>query len=336
MKYSILKITQCFNVGNSFHRMTPFTLRPSLSAIWLIAIASFSFVCGLAQAESIALPNGSFESPETPFADPRLDNWEKSPQPVWYQGGQDFPWEQLVGQFLNTAPGTSNYIDNVEGKQAAFLFALPEVAISQDYNTLSGTNTVPGHEFNVLFEPGKSYALTVAVLGGGGGMTNGATLELSLYYRDAASNRVTVAATTITHSTALFPTNSHLIDFQARTAVVQASDAWAGKNIGVRLASTGGFELQGGYWDVDNVRLQVNVSNEPTSQLASAISNGQFQLELQSAPGRFEVLASPTITAPLATWTSLGILTNVTGQAAFTDTNSIAGTRYYTVRPATP
>jgi hypothetical protein len=143
---------------------------------------------------------------------------------------------------------------------------LREVAIFQDYNSLSGADTTPTHDFNMKFEPGKSYALTVGALGGGGGMSNGVTFEISLYYRDAASNRVTVAATSITNTPALFPTNTHLTDFQVIVPAVKASDAWAGKNIGIQLESTVGFDLQGGYWDVDNVRLT-----------ESTVPNGSFE-----------------------------------------------------------
>src|SRR4029077_12323228 len=93
------------------------------------------------------VPNGSFESPETDFADPRLDAWQKAPEPAWYMGGGGFPWDQLMGQFLNTTNGSPNHIDNMEGGQGAFLFALPEVALFQDYSTVAGTNAVSGHQF---------------------------------------------------------------------------------------------------------------------------------------------------------------------------------------------
>src|SRR5262249_28404720 len=138
------------------------------------------------------VPNYSFESPETDFASPLIDSWQKAPQPVWYSD-TNFPWPQLMGQFLNTSNGSPDHIDNVEGQQAAFLFALPDVAIFQDYNSIGGTDTDPSHEFNAKFQVGKSYALTVGVLGNGGGMSNGATFAISLYYRDLASNIVTVA-----------------------------------------------------------------------------------------------------------------------------------------------
>jgi hypothetical protein len=280
---------------------------------------------------SSLVPNGSFESPETSFADPRLDDWQKAPQPAWYQGGPDHPWDQLVGQFLNTPPGSANHIDNVEGNQAAFLFALPDVAIFQDYDSLTGTNSTPTHDFNLQYETGKSYSLTIGVLGGGGGMSNGVTFQISFYYRDAASNHVTVAATSITNTSALFPTNTHLIDFQAVVPAVKATDPWAGQHIGIQLASTVGFDLQGGYWDVDNVRLEVLPATGPLLTDIAVTSN-HFQFTLQGDPGRFEILSGANPGAPLASWTSLGTITNVNGSVTFTDTNTLTGFRFYQAR----
>ncbi|MEO8428993.1 MAG: hypothetical protein ABI651_18005, partial [Verrucomicrobiota bacterium] len=275
------------------------------------------------------VPNGSFEFPETDFADPRMDGWQKAPEAVWYTGGAQFPWDQLMGQFLNTTNGSPNHIDNLDGKQAAFLTALPDVAIFQDYNSINGTNTAPGHDFNARFEAGKSYSLTVGVLGGGGGMSNGATFQISMYYRDAASNMVTVASTTITNTKNLFPTNTHFIDFNVQLPSVKASETWAGKNIGIQLASTVGFDLQGGYWDVDNVRL--TVVGDPILT-GSVINNSEFKFILQSAPGRFDILASTNIALPSSNWTSLGTITNITGSFSFSDTNINFGSRFYQAR----
>jgi hypothetical protein len=275
------------------------------------------------------LPNNSFERPETDFASPFLDSWQKAPQPVWYNDPM-FPWEQLMGLFLNTTNGSPNHINNMEGKQATFLFALPDVAIFQDFISISGTNAGPTHEFNLSYETGKSYSLTVGVLGGGGGMTNGATFEISFYYRDAASNKVTVAATTITNSASLFPTNTHFTDFSVRVPTVRGDEPWAGRKVGVQLASTVGFDKLGGYWDVDHVRL--GVAEDPVLKDAS-FTNGTSAFTLQSLPGRYEVLASADLVLATAQWTSLGVITNLTGRISVSDTNTSAS-RFYQVRPA--
>ena len=160
--------------------------------------------------------------PQYPFAIPDMDDWQKSLQPVWYDPttNYDTPWEDLMGTFYNV-PNPSTFIDNCDGVQAAFVFALPDVAVFQDYDSIGGTNTTPSHAFNATFNVNRAYTLTVGVMGGVDGtppLYEGATLQLSLYYRDAASNMVTVAATTITNSAQLFPTNTHLVDFSVYVA----------------------------------------------------------------------------------------------------------------------
>ena len=210
--------------------------------------------------EQIIVPNYSFESPAvpeiSPYAFPDMAAWEKSAQPDWYDpsANDDTPWADLMGTFYNV-PFPGEFIDNCDGVQGAFLFALPGVAIFQDYDSIDDASTNASHAFNAAYTVGKAYTLTVGLIGGGGDMQPGATLQLGLYYRDASSNLVIVAATTITNSTTLFPTNTHLVDFQVQIPDTKATDPWAGKNIGIQLLSTAGFDNAGGYWDVDNVRL---------------------------------------------------------------------------------
>jgi hapalindole biogenesis HpiC1 cyclase-like protein len=300
--------------------------------IRLASTTSFALTGGYWDIDNVrltesVLPNNSFESPETDFAGPTMDGWQKAPQPIWYSD-TNFPWAQLMGQFLNTSNGAPNHIDNLDGKQAAFLFALPDVAIFQDYLSVGGTNTIPTHGFNLKYEVGNSYTLTVGVVGGGGGMSNDATFAISFYYRDAASNKVAVASTTITNTSALFPTNTYLTDFNVQVPPVKGSDAWAGKQVGVQLASTTSFALTGGYWDVDNVRLQV--TRDPVLKEFVINPNQQFQFTVQSAPGRYEVLSSTNIALPLSDWVSLGVFTNFTGAVSVSDTNR--GNRFYQAR----
>ena len=70
------------------------------------------------------------------------------------------------------------------------------MALLQDHNSTDWSNGPPTHAFNAVFEPGKSYALAVGLTSSSQEpLTQGATLQISLYYRDNASNMVTVAAT---------------------------------------------------------------------------------------------------------------------------------------------
>jgi hypothetical protein len=285
--------------------------------------------------ESIPVPNFSFESPAapqvSPYAGPDMDEWQKNPQPSWYDPSQFYntPWEDLAGEFYNV-PYPGEYIDNANGVQAAFIQALPGAGFFQDYNSFSGTNTLPSHDFDVSYAAGKSYKLTVGIIGGGGGMLNGVTLQLSLYYRDALSNMVTVASTTVTNDPSVFTTNTHLVDFSAQIPVVAPTDPFAGKNIGIAITSTSNFGNLGGYWDLDNVRL---VETTATQLISPAASAGQFSFTLTSEPGlAFEILATTNLLLGTNGWTSLGTLTNATGVTNVTDTPASLNQRFYRLR----
>ncbi len=316
-------------VGPSVPGSTSGPLRRGLGCA--TALVSLALVAGLGplRADTIPVPNGSFESPTTPYADPRIDSWQKTPKPVWYDESGGALWDQLTGQFKNTDPGSADHIDNVDGNQALFLFAVPEVGLFQDYDSTDWSHPTPTHAFDVRFEVGRSYRLTIGAIGGGGNMTNGVTLQLSLYYRDAASNQVTVAATTITNTPAVFTNTTHLIDCSLHVPTVNAGDPWAGQHLGVQLLSTVDPALTGGYWDLDNVRLEA--FPEPTLADATVVA-GTFHGWLESEPGRFDIVASSDLAAPLSTWTGVGQVTNVTGRVEFTDPATASPGRYYAAR----
>ena len=285
--------------------------------------------------ESIEVPNSSFESPivppVSPFAIPDMDAWQKTPQPAWYDPAQnaDTPWDYLMGTFYNV-PFPAQFIDNCDGSQAAFVFAVPQAGLFQDYNSVSGTNTTPSHAFNATFRPGMQYALTAGLIGGGGNMPQGATVQLSLYYRDASSNMVTVAATTVTNTVAVFPTNTHFVQFQVQVLGVKSADAWAGKNIGIAIESTTDFSLTGGYWDVDNVRLTETVAPDVASATAA---NGQINFNVLSEPGAALMIQTATdLTSGSSGWTDLRSITNVTGAGTITEPLGAATQRFFRAR----
>ncbi|MDQ6632379.1 MAG: hypothetical protein M3Y82_11605 [Verrucomicrobiota bacterium] len=279
-------------------------------------------------AETIGVPNFSFESPFTVFVDTHIDFWQETPKPDSYNESGGFTWDQLTGVFLNTLFPLPSHIDNCDGLQAMYLFAVPQVGLFQDYDSTDWARPTPLHAFNSRFEIGKSYHLTVGVIGGGGGMTNGASLEFSFYYRDSSSNKITIAATNIIHSLAVFPTTTHFVDCYLDIAAVKASDAWAGKNIGVQIVSTVDPLLAGGYWDLDNVRL---VATREPILLNPALRNNQFTFTLQSEPLlTFEILASTNLAT--TNWTSVGVVTNSTGTVSFTNTVFNLNQRFYRAR----
>jgi hypothetical protein len=281
-------------------------------------------------AQVLPVPNGSFESPATPFVDTRIDSWEKSPQPSTFDTNIFGAWDTLAGVFLNSPATNSSHIDNASGLQLAYLFAYPQIAIFQDYASTDWSNSVPTHAFAAQFEPGNSYRLTVGVTSSSQEPLNpGSTLRMSLYYRDATGAMVTVKAADVTFSTNIFTNLADLVDFQVDVPPVQASDPWAGQYIGIQFQSTVDPTLIGGVWDLDNVRLTAAIAPALSNP---SLANGHFRFSIQGEPsGIFEILSATNLVQPPASWLSLGILTNTTGSISFTDTNTVAGQRFYRV-----
>jgi hypothetical protein len=296
----------------------------------LAAVVSLAAGHGSLRGQTITVPNGSFESPVTLFVTNQVDSWQKTPKPFWYDESGGYLWDQLTGLFTNTSPTNSDHIDNCDGAQAIYVFAVPQVGFLQDYDSIDSTHTTPTHDFDVRFEVGNSYRLIVGVIGGAFGMTNGASLELSLYYRDGLSNQVTVAATNIVYTPTAFPTTTHFVDCEVRTPPVKAGDPWAGQHLGIQVLSTVDPALVGGYWDLDHVRL-VAVS-EPVL-LNPHPGDGHFAFTLQSEPGlRFDVLASPNATLPVSEWTHVGTVTNTAGTSQFSDPRPATNGQFYQAR----
>ena len=279
----------------------------------------------------ISVPNNSFESPVTPFVSLNVDSWQKAPMPDGY--GDTNSWNTLVGLFKNDPPGMADHIDNCDGNQAIWLFVVPQAALFQDYDSIDWRSPEPGHAFDATFEVGKSYQLTVGISAPGGAMPQGVTMELSLYYRDTASNLVAVAATSITNTVSIFITNTHFIDFQVGLPMVRPTDPWAGQHIGIQMLSTVDPLVSVpdlSYWDLDNVRLTSTL--EPVLQ-RPAWANNYYQFTLQSEPGlAVEILSASDLTLPRSNWTSLGILTNISGTTPFSDTAASTQPRYYCAR----
>lgn len=194
------------------------------------------------QAATVDIPNGSFESPVyrvAPYATANIDAWQKAAVPAWWTQPAEY-WTSMAGVFWNV-PGAT-HIDNVDGEQAAFLFAMPGVELYQD--------------LSAVYEVGQSYQLTGGFQGGGQAMLLGVPVELRLYYRDGDGNRVTLGAAEVLNATdESLPHAAHLDSGQLQTLPVLASDPWAGKSIGVQIVSTVPFQTAGGYWRIDDIRL---------------------------------------------------------------------------------
>ena len=295
---------------------------------WLGLIPLFAL--NLSAAE-IPLLNGSFESPAVAFVSTEIDSWQKSSKPAWYEEGDGFLWSQLTGLFKNTSSGSFDHIDNCDGNQAMWLFAVPEVGLTQELTPEKpAEEQLSDQSIRGLYATGHRYVLTAGVMGMGGGMSNGVTLELGLFYRTETGSRGLVASTTITNSPAIFSNRTHLVSFEVRTPVVKPEDAWANRPIGISLMSTVGFELQGGYWDLDNLRL---MEITPPRLTVLGLSGDTFVFNLESEPDqRFEILTSSVASRPLPEWQRLTTVTNETGVFEIKTTTSDAAARYYIAR----
>lgn len=273
--------------------------------------------------ELIPVPNGSFESPPTPFVDIAITGWEKTPKPFWFDESQGFLWAQLTGAFVNPAVTNAEHTPNMHGSQAIWLFAVPEVGLRMDRYARDLMGQPPTPTFDTVFEVGQAYELTVAVFGGGGAMTNGASMRIGLYYLDEATNRVPVASTSIAYTNEVFV--RYFQDYTVRVPTVKPTDPWAGRPLGIELMSTTGFDKQGGFFDIDDVRLAV--IQEPQA-VAAQVTNGQFRALIRSEPGTvLEPLTATVLSSSPAAWSSAGRLTNQTGNVIFTmsATNAAAG-----------
>jgi hypothetical protein len=63
------------------------------------------------------------------------------------------------------------------------------------------------------------------------------------------------------------------------------------------------------------------------------VLSNQFSVTVRSEPGlQFEILAYTNLASPLSNWTSLGIVTNLSGATPFSDPAVNLGPRFYTLR----
>lgn len=255
-------------------------------------------------AQSVPVPNSSFELPSTFFVNTRIEHWQETPKPAWYQEGGGFEWDQLTGVFRNPPPGASDHIVNCEGEQAFYFFAVPEVGIFQDDTSVDWNDPQPTHAFTARLEIGRAYELAFGVIGGGGNMLEGVTFEAELYARVEGGLPVTVARREVVFSRETFPTRTEFTEIRLSTPTVKAGDPWADHAIGIRFISTVRPELQGGYWDLDRIRL--TAVGETPFGVRAEIKEGGIHLAWPSQTGvRYQVEASPDFTAWSATGTAV-------------------------------
>ena len=88
--------------------------------------------------------------------------------------------------------------------------------------------------------------------------------------------------------------------------------------------------MQGGFWDLDHVRLQA--FGRPVLE-APSWSEGRFEATVVSEPGTVvDIVASAGLGGVASDWMTVVTLTNVTGQVRFTDPEAGDAQRFYQAR----
>ncbi len=208
---------------------------------------------------SISIENASFEAPVVdPNGFPAVPFVDK-----WTEVDLDTVSSSNTGVFANTPAGSHDHVTNADGSQLAFLGSESGNALKQD--------------LNANYKAGCDYCLTVGVsisaLFPPSSIEPVDALNLVLFYRDG--NDVVDIVSRIVEATGL--SSTQLKDFSVHLPTVQSSDAWAGKTIGVALRAAG---MPGGFWDLDNVRLNesfpVSISIENASFEAPVVDPNGF------------------------------------------------------------
>ncbi len=225
----------------------------------------FSLAATQSKANPIPIENASFELPLVdPNAFPALPYIYG-----WTEMDVDTEGSTNTGVFPNTELNSFNHIINADGNQLAFLGSQQGNGMEQDLNS--------------SYKIGFAYRMTVSVCVSSlfpPSQTEPVdTLELALYYRDAndPNKTITIITQTVEASGLL---STQLKDFSVYLQTVESNAVWAGKAIGIAIRATG---AAGGFWDLDNVRL------DELLPVSIPIINASFELPVVD-PNAFPAL----------------------------------------------
>ncbi len=229
-------------------RTFTYMLRHIICLILLVLIGSLAAKPGW--SASIPIKNASFEAPAVDPNDfpavPFVDQWTEID--IDTLSGSN------TGVFANTPAGSHDHVVNADGNQLAFLGSQAGNALEQDLNAnyKAGCNyrLTVGVSISALFPPSSTEPADA--------------LELVLFYRDG-NDVVDIVSRTV-EATGL--SSTQLMDLSLYLPKVQSGDAWAGKAIGVALRAAG---MPGGFWDIDNVRLNESLP------ISIPIKNASFE-----------------------------------------------------------
>ncbi|MDD5704570.1 MAG: hypothetical protein PHR35_01495 [Kiritimatiellae bacterium] len=217
----------------------------------IVALAVAWMAGGVVRAESINVPNYSFESPVCPEQGYTtvVENWSEV-------GVSD------AGLLVNGF--NSQTLTNASGNQMGYLSTVSHTVTSGFHQVLSAAYTV-----------GRSYALTVGV----------AKCSAATPVADPES-RLTVALYWSDHGTMTALASQQvrwgdlatdaLTDYSVSLPTVQLTNDCAGSSIGILIVTetnTG----NNAYWDIDNVRLAATTVFTPIVETID-VSNASFEL----------------------------------------------------------
>lgn len=195
----------------------------------------------------IPVPNGSFESPDTVFAQPGADFWTTT-------GDSTGIFENLP-QDTEFPPGSgiiAKRITNAVGSQLAFIGA----------NNPLNSPTLPGpsNEFSQMlggvYLPGQVYELSVGIAVSSVQPPDvGSIVRLTLFYLDGLNARQTVASTPVANDAATDLRTDLLKYFTATSPVVAADAPYANHQIGIAISTADNTFSTGGTFDLDNITV---------------------------------------------------------------------------------
>lgn len=211
-----------------------------ISCIGGVVVALLSTV--VLQADIITVPNHSFESPNVSVAPYYATFPSKSLTTPSYDA---WAAPDYSGVVLNGQHGLE--YTNLDGNQCGWM------------DTLNGSHWAYMDLTTAVFEVGKAYKLTVGV-GGKEYAWASDKLDISLFARTEGTDYVHAASTTVTYGDL---STMQMIDYVVNVPVVQSSDAWAGKAIGIMLYNQAANHGTAAIWTFDNVRLESATIPEP-------------------------------------------------------------------------
>lgn len=221
--------------------------------LFLGLLALCSVVLGTsapAMAESINVPNASFEEPVL------------APRGIGAYSGLDWQCPDYAGSGQLSVPYNSpadnpygTYITNQDGSNLCLFMGVvnPEIPASvQIFQDLAA-----------IYEVGKSYTFTMGIARRSDepGYDTDA-LELRLFSRNVSG--FTIATTSVTKAELVYDALTY---FSVSIPEVQATDLWANQNIGIWVATTVGPQLgqPSGAWILDDASVTATAIPEPTS-----------------------------------------------------------------------